>query len=168
MDEQVTNHVLEKLKEILNGMQCEADLEVKEADEEENILINITSKEDIGLIIGKEGATLQALEMIIRAIAGKQFSRSTRIILDADNYLIKREENLKSNALDVVGKVETMGVATELGQMTPRERRLIHIFLQGNKRIHTYSRGEGKDRRLVIAPGPPPSSGDEDQRQDIF
>jgi spoIIIJ-associated protein len=139
-------------------MQCEADVKVKEIDEEENVFIDISSKEEIGRIIGKEGATLKALELLIRAIAGKQFSQSVKIVLDADNYLLKREESLKSNALDVAEKVEKRGIPIELGEMTPRERRIIHMFLEGRKKIHTYSRGEGKERRLVIAPGPAPQN----------
>lgn len=158
MDENITSFILDTLGNILKKMLCESEVKLKEIDEEENIFIDISSKEDIGRIIGKEGTALKALELLVRAMSGKQFSKSVKIILDADNYLLKREENLKFNALDIAEKVEKRGTPMELGEMTPRERRIIHLFLQGRKKVHTYSRGEGKDRRLVIAPGSAPNN----------
>ena len=121
--------------------------------EDGRMILQVSDCLDMGLIIGKDGNTLRALQTILRVLVMKKFSKKAHILLDADNYLLKREEALKDTAYAAVERVEKTRRKVQLKPMNSVERRIIHMTLQDEPNIHTYSIGEGQDRRIVIAPG---------------
>jgi len=138
------------LQNILDKMGFLAMIEKAEMQED---TVNLSVKgEDMGRIIGKEGAMLKALETIVGTILWKITGIRSRISIDAGGYKEKREKALQRLAEDVAQEVIESGEGKTLPRMTASDRRLIHIALKGNEKVTTYSKGEGDERRLVVAP----------------
>lgn len=137
------------LQEILDMMSFVAMVEAKRG--EEAIELNIKG-EDMGRIIGKEGATLRSLEIILSSIMGRTNGERVRVNIDADGYKEKRKNALERLAQEIADEVEQTGKEKVMPFMTPADRRLVHMYLQENSKVTTFSKGEGKDRALVVAP----------------
>lgn len=139
------------LQEILDKMGLLAIAEVASVEGE---YVRLAVKgEDMGRIIGKEGAMLKALETVVNAIVRKGNAESAvRIRIDAGGYIEKREKVLQKLAAEVADEVEKTGQEKVLPFMEAADRRAIHMYLSEFPKIQTFSKGEGKDRRLVIAP----------------
>lgn len=118
---------------------------------EEQIRLSVKG-EDMGRIIGKEGVMLKALEVVVGAIVRKSTGQMLRIHIDAGGYMEKREKALQRLAGEVAEEVEKTGQEKTLPYMEPADRRVIHLYLSENAKVKSYSVGEGKDRRMVIAP----------------
>jgi spoIIIJ-associated protein len=137
------------LQDILDRMEFVAMVEVVQR--EEGIGLDIKG-EDMGRIIGKEGATLKALEIVVSTILGQLTGERLRVEIDADGYKDKRKKALERLAKDAADEVASSGKERVLPPMNPADRRIIHIFLKDNAKITTFSKGFGRERRLVIAP----------------
>lgn len=137
------------LQEILDKMSFLAIVEAKES--EDGIELNIKG-DDMGRIIGKEGATLRALEVLLRAMLGRMRNESVRISVDAGEYKDKRKKALERLANEAADEVAKTGSEKSLPPMNPADRRIIHLALQERKDVSTISRGQGRERRLVIIP----------------
>jgi spoIIIJ-associated protein len=106
-----------------------------------------------GLIIGKHGQTLDALQYIINKIAGNRFKElREKVILDTENYRGRRVEALENMTLRMREKVKRSNKAVTIGPLNPQDRRVIHTTLSGDEDVRTESQGEGFYKRLVIAP----------------
>lgn len=119
--------------------------------DEEGVKLTVTG-EDMGRIIGKEGAMLKALEAIVGSIMWKLMGNRVRVSIDAGGYRDKRVKALERLAAEVVEEVEKSGEEKILPYMEASDRRIIHMFLKDNPKVTSFSRGEEKDRRMVIAP----------------
>ncbi|MBU0672064.1 MAG: Jag N-terminal domain-containing protein [Candidatus Margulisbacteria bacterium] len=108
--------------------------------------------EDMGRIIGKEGATLRCLEIIVGSILGRQYGERVRVGIDADGYKDKRNQAFERLAKEAAKEVAETKQEKVLPPMNAADRRIIHLSLQDDAGVTTYSKGEGRDRRLVIAP----------------
>ncbi|OGC21494.1 hypothetical protein A2291_03890 [candidate division WOR-1 bacterium RIFOXYB2_FULL_42_35] len=137
------------LQEILDHMKFLSMVETNES--EDGVKLNIKG-EDMGRIIGKEGATLMSLEILLRAMLGRMKNESVRISVDAGEYKDKRKTALERLACDAADEVSKTGIEKALPPMNPADRRIIHMVLKERKDVSTISRGEGRDRRLVINP----------------
>ncbi|MBU1026351.1 MAG: KH domain-containing protein [Candidatus Margulisbacteria bacterium] len=138
------------LQEILDKMSF---LAIVEGSLGEGEVVELGVKgEDMGRIIGKEGAMLRSLEIIVSSILGKAKGDRVRVSIDAGEYKIKRKKALERLAKDAADEVKKSGYEKTLPPMSAADRRIIHMSLQGTAGITTYSKGEGRDRRLVIAP----------------
>ena len=118
--------------------------------QEENLHINLVGQ-DLGILIGRRGETLDALQYLLNLIVNKKFVDRIRIILDVENYRKRREETLVNLARRLCDKVKRTGVSVYLEPMNPHERRIIHTALQMDKRIVTLSEGEEPFRKVVIS-----------------
>ena len=107
--------------------------------------------ENLGLLIGRRGETLSALQLLVSLIVGHRTKHRMRITIDAENYRERREENLRSLALRVAQQVRNYRRSIALEAMPPHERRIVHIALADSKDISTESIGEGDQRRVVIS-----------------
>ena len=107
--------------------------------------------ENLGLLIGRRGETLAALQLLVNLIVSHRTKHRMRIIVDAENYRERREENLRSLALRVAQQVRNYRRSIALEAMPPHERRIVHIALSDSKDISTESIGEGDERRVVIS-----------------
>ena len=104
----------------------------------------------LGAIIGRRGETLDALQYLTNLAVNRQFEEKTRIILDVEGYRQSREETLTHLAKKMADKVRRTGKDVMLEPMSPHERRVIHIALQDEKGVRTFSLGEEPYRKVVI------------------
>lgn len=117
------------------------------------LTLNVRSAtgEDLTLLIGRRGETLASLQLIVALIVSKQTGERERIVVDAEGYRDRREENLRSLARRVAQQVRQSQRAVVLEPMPPNERRIIHMELAEDEDLSTESSGEGEQRRIVIA-----------------
>jgi len=144
--------VQEFLEPIFEKMAIEADMEITM--EEGQINIRLTG-DDIGIVIGRRGETLDALQYLLSLVINRYTQDYTRVILDVADYRKKRAETLQRLARRVAEKVSRTKRNITLEAMNPYERRIIHASLQGFPNVDTHSVGEEPNRKVVIryAPG---------------
>lgn len=135
------------LRDILEDMNVDADVEVKE--EDESILFKING-DKIGILIGRRGETLDSIQYLTSLVVNKGKGDYKRVVIDVENYREKREETLVKLANKLADKVIRYRKDITLESMNPYERRVIHSTLQNNKNIRTYSIGEEPNRKVVI------------------
>ncbi len=140
---EITNDILEKSR--LSG---HADV----MEQANRIFVNITG-DDLSLIIGREGQTLDALEYIVNlCLRRREPDVRYRVVLEAEGYRERRRKSLISMAERLAIKVKRTGRALSLQPMPARERRIIHMALKDFKGIKTHSSGQGPNRKVVITP----------------
>jgi spoIIIJ-associated protein len=140
---------IDVLQHILRYMNIPATVQVRSTNP---LTLNIHGiHENLGLLIGRRGETLAALQLLVSLIVGHRTKHRMRIIIDAENYRQRREENLRSLALRVAQQVRNYRRSIALEAMPPHERRIVHIALSDSKDISTESIGEGDARRVVIS-----------------
>jgi len=136
------------LRDILDKMDLKCEITVKE--ENELVKINLDGP-NMGILIGHRGETLDAVQYLVSLVVNKDHDEEyKRVIIDTENYRLKREETLKRLASRLAFKVKSTGRYVKLEPMNPYERRIIHSALQNNEYITTYSEGEEPFRRVVI------------------
>lgn len=117
----------------------------------ENNALNVKlSAENIGIIIGRRGETLDALQYLLGLAVNRQSDKFMRVTLDVSNYREKREETLIRLAKKLADKVERTKKNITLEPMNPYERRIIHATLQDYGQVETYSIGDEPNRKVVI------------------
>lgn len=109
------------------------------------------SGNDLGILIGRRGETLDALQYLTNLTVNKQLEERVRFILDVEGYRKRREHTLQKLALKLSDKVKTTGKKVVLEPMNPHERRIIHTVLQQDNKISTFSEGEEPYRKVVIS-----------------
>ena len=107
--------------------------------------------EDSGLLIGRRGQTLQALQFLVNLIVRKQFE-NVRVVLDVENYRQRRESQLRDMASKVAERVAQTNRSITLEPMPPADRRIIHTSLTDHPGVSTESTGEGEGRKVTIMP----------------
>jgi spoIIIJ-associated protein len=137
----------EFLQPIFDSMGIDEQLEF--TIEEDSINVKI-SAEDIGIVIGRRGETLDSLQYLLGLVINKNSDKFIRVTLDVGNYREKREETLKRLAKRLADKVAKNRKSITLEPMNPYERRIIHATLQGFRSVETYSIGEEPHRKVVI------------------
>jgi spoIIIJ-associated protein len=105
-----------------------------------------------GIVIGRHGQTLDAIEYLLSRIASHDAGSPVRITLDVEGYRERRQESLEQTARRAADKVRTSGRPLTLSPMSPRDRRIVHIALSEERGVTTRSQGEGAFRRVVIVP----------------
>jgi spoIIIJ-associated protein len=147
------------LQMILGHMGMPADIEVEEPstpeeEAEEPLKLNIhpPSEHHLSLLIGRRGETLSALQLLVNLVVAKQTGAHERIIVDAQGYRQRREDNLRSMAERIAAQVRRSGHPITLEAMPPNERRIIHMTLAESPDVSTESTGEGDQRRVVVSP----------------
>ena len=139
------------LSDLLKNMKIEATVEAAETDD--GLRLNIVSDTD-GLLIGRRGETLDALQYIVSLYINKDRKENgyRRVSVDTEGYRLRREETLKRLARKNAVKVAKTGRAVAMEPMNPYERRVLHSALQGFKGVTTHSEGEEPNRRVIITP----------------
>ena len=142
-----TNKAEEFLTELLKHMDVSATAEVTET--EESINVNLVG-DSTGVLLGRRGETLDALQYLTSLVVNKDLDEYKRVVLDTENYRAKREETLIKLANRIAGKVAKTGKRVVLEPMNPYERRVLHATLQDNAKVETVSEGEEPYRRVII------------------
>lgn len=139
----------EILSEILSHINVPAIVEAETRDD--TIYLNIVSNGS-GLLIGKRGKTLYALQNLVQKILGKEAGESISVVIDAEDYRLKRQESLVELAKQLSEKVKKSNRPLTTGPMSAQDRRIIHVTLKEDQEVRTKSKGEGSMRRVVIYP----------------
>lgn len=105
---------------------------------------------DKGLLIGKHGDNLSALQFVMNVVLHKKLKGWERVVIDVEGYRVRRTEQLANLALRLAERVVESGEPQEMEPLPPAERRIVHLALQDNRDVYTESTGEGKERRVVI------------------
>lgn len=137
------------LEKIFEAMNLAVNLEIKEKDND--LLINLSGN-GLGILIGRRGETLNALQYLVNLCVNKSQLQKKKVILDVEGYRQRREQTLERLALRLAEKAKQRGRNIVLEPMNPQERRIIHTALQGRDDIYTYSEGEEPFRKIVISP----------------
>lgn len=135
------------LSKVLTKMNL--DITIEKEQHEEHAILNMVGGE-LGIVIGRRGQTLDALQYLVNIVANRRAEAHYRIILDAENFRQRRKETLENLALRLAKKVIRSGKETVLEPMSPADRKVIHMKLQNDDRVVTYSRGTEPNRRIVI------------------
>jgi spoIIIJ-associated protein len=135
------------LKILLAEMGIEADVNTKVSDG--NIYLNINTP-NAGLLIGRRGRTLDAIQHLLNCIVNRSSLVKRRVIVDAEQYRERREEILTNLAHKLASKVKITRQEIVVEPMNPQDRRIIHLALQDDQEVTTFSRGEGSFRSVVI------------------
>lgn len=138
------------MQEVIDFMDVDGSVAVEE--DHEKLAIDI-SGQDVGVLIGRRGKTLSDLQYILNVVIRRQFSGLNKmVVLDIENYRVRREKTLTQLAKSIARKVSQEGYEQALEPMSPQERRIIHIALQNYPEVRTYSDGEEPYRKVVVTP----------------
>ena len=143
------DEIREYLESLFKAMDIQTEIQI-EFDETENVLsINLEGPE-MGILIGKRGQTLDALQYIISLAVIKKSESYIRVKLDTENYRARRKETLENLAKNIAFKVKRSKRSFALEPMNPYERRIIHATLQNDKYVSTKSEGEEPYRKVIV------------------
>jgi len=144
------------VRELLQKMNLSAHVSGQFGEKAENlpfhpIKIDITG-DDLSMLIGKRGKTLNALQYVTRLILGKELERGVPLSIDVEGYRKRREQQVRQIARRVAQQVVNTNRRQALEPMPPNERRFVHIELRANSQVYTESAGEDPHRKVVIYP----------------
>lgn len=149
LKEESQDFIEKALRDILRMMKLQGEID-REVHENE-YKFNITGL-DLGILIGRRGQTLDSLQMLLNLIANKKSQDKVKVTLDVEGYRERRERSLRDLAQRLAEKVRTEKRNVVLEPMMPNERRIIHLALQNNPYVSTYSQGEEPMRKVIIVP----------------
>jgi spoIIIJ-associated protein len=135
---------------VLDEIDLDAEVEVTESDDE--ILASIDGTDELGILIGRRGQTLDALQLLCYRAASLGVTDRKRVTVDAAGYRGRRREMLEEEAEIAAGRAKRNGEAVKLEPMSASERRMVHEVLKGRSDVETYSEGDEPERRIVVAP----------------
>ncbi|HYY51579.1 MAG TPA: R3H domain-containing nucleic acid-binding protein [Myxococcales bacterium] len=137
---------------VVAALGLRASVDIDESDEEIRATVN---GDDLGLLIGRHGATIDALQHLAMRAAFHSSADHKAVVVDAAGYRERREGALKRAADRAVEDALSFGRAVELEPMSPQERRIVHVYLRDRTDVQTHSEGDEPDRRLVVTPVQP-------------
>jgi len=147
--EESPNRAVSLLKEIFRTMDL--DVKINAEENEKTIMIDLEGP-DLGLLIGRRGETLDALQYLVNLSVNKNQEIRKKIIIDIEGYRDRREKTLQKLAEKLAEKARQRGRNVVLEPMSAQERRIIHTALQGRDDIYTFSEGEDPYRKIIISP----------------
>lgn len=149
LNERPDSKARETLEDLLKAMKIEYNIDRVDY-EEGTVRINITGR-DMGLLIGRKGDTLNALQFLLGLMVNRNAEDRVRVILDVEDYRLRREESLVSLAEKLSDRVKKTQRSVIMRPMSPQERRVVHTALQGDPQIVTYSQGDEPNRKVIIS-----------------
>ena len=137
------------LKEVFDAMNMVVTIDLKYNEAEKNMDIDL-SGDDMGVLIGKRGQTLDSLQYLVSLVVNKNSEDYIRVKVDTENYRQRRKDTLENLAKNIAYKVKRTKRNVSLEPMNPYERRIIHSALQNDKYVSTHSEGDEPFRRVVV------------------
>ena len=134
---------------VFKAMELPVNIQIIYDKENDSLDINFDG-EDMGILIGKRGQTLDSLQYLTSLVVNKEQENYVRVKLDTEDYRSRRKDTLENLARNIAFKVRKTRKAVVLEPMNPYERRIIHSALQGNKYVETYSEGNEPYRHVVV------------------
>ena len=149
--DEIADTAIAALKDVLKYFNVgEVTIDEYEGDEGE-LILDITG-DDLAVLIGRHGKTLEALQFLISAITVRKIGFRFPVIIDVESYKNRQRQKLESLARSSASKAVSQGRSVKLRPMTPYERRIIHVALRDDPRVETASEGEGAGRHVVVLP----------------
>jgi spoIIIJ-associated protein len=142
--------VREMVEEVLDELDLEGEVEIKE--DEDRIDVVVSGEDDYGLLIGKRGQTIDALQLLCYQAAFRGLRERKRVVLDAAGYRERRREILVSRADRAAERALDESRTVEMDEMSAQERRVVHEHLKDRAGVETYSEGDEPHRCVVVAP----------------
>jgi spoIIIJ-associated protein len=139
----------ELLEEVADGLGLDCEVSVEELDGE---LRGCVEGEDVGLLIGRRGQTIDAVQHLAQRILFHGGGSKVRVAIDVDGYRERREQTLHEDADDAAEEALRLGKPVELSPMPASERRVVHEHLRDRGDVSTHSEGEEPERYLVVSP----------------
>ncbi len=141
------------LRALLGHMAVQCDVEPAGTSEDGAVVVAVRGVET-GLVIGRQGQTLDAIEYLLNRIVGRDRDQGTppRVVIDVEGYRERRQESLEQLARRAAASVRKTGRVEALNPMSPRDRRIVHLALEGDPSVTTRSEGDGHYRRVLIVP----------------
>lgn len=146
----VESYMNQLLTDIFSAMDMKVDILIQVNEENHNIDIDLKGDE-MGILIGKRGQTLDSLQLLLNNAVHKNFDTYYKVKLDTENYRIRRKETLENLAKNIAYKVKRTKSPVVLEPMNPFERRVIHSALQNDRYVVTHSEGEDPFRHVVVS-----------------
>jgi spoIIIJ-associated protein len=137
------------LERVLEALDVEANVEV---DEEPEQIVGRVDGEDVGLLIGRRGQTIDAVQLLCYRAAFRGRQDRKRVVVDAAGYRERRRGTIERQADRAAERALKTGKEIELEPMTPTERRIVHQYLKDRAGIETFSEGEEPERCVIVAP----------------
>ncbi len=163
--ESVQDRAVNFLSQVFDAMNIQVEIAAAYNEEEKEISITLEG-EDMGILIGKRGQTLDSLQYLVSLIVNKDSEDYLRVKLDTENYREKRKKTLETLAKNIAYKVKRSKRPVSLEPMNPYERRIIHAALQNDKYVTTRSEGEEPFRHVVISLKKEAAAGEKRSRYD--
>ncbi len=139
----------ELLEEVVDGLGLDCEVSVEERDGE---LRGCVEGEDVGLLIGRRGQTIDAVQHLAQRSLFHGSGSKVRVVVDADGYRERRAQTLQQDADDAAEEAMRLGEPVELSPMPASERRVVHEHLRERGDVSTHSEGEEPERYLVVSP----------------
>ena len=141
--------VRELLEEVVDALDLDAEIQVSDDGE---VVIGTLVGEDLGLVIGRHGQTIDALQHLAWRIAVRESDERRRVVIDAAGYRDRRAAALQAQADQAVADALRFSRPVALDAMTASDRKVVHEYLRDRGDVETYSEGDEPDRHLVVAP----------------
>lgn len=149
--DEIADTAIAALKDVLKYFNVgEVTIDEYEGDEGE-LILDITG-DDLAVLIGRHGKTLDALQFLISAITVRKIGFRFPVVIDVESYKNRQRQKLESLARSSANKAASQGRSVKLRPMTPYERRIVHVALRDDPRVETASEGEGVGRHVVVVP----------------
>ena len=145
----VEGDITEFLQKIFAAMDLKVEIIIEKAEDGNTYNVELKG-DDMGILIGKRGQTLDAIQYLTSLVVNKENEKYIRVVVDAENYRAKREKTLEQLANRLADKVVKTKKSVRLEPMNPYERKVIHATLQSNPNVTTKSEGEEPYRRVII------------------
>jgi spoIIIJ-associated protein len=149
LPEEPAERVRALVARIVQALGLRATVDIEQSEDEIRATVN---GDDLGLLIGKHGATIDAVQHLAFRAASRGREERPQVVVDAAGYRERREANLHRVADRAVADALSFGRAVELEPMRPAERKIVHLYLRDRTDIETHSEGDEPERRLVVTP----------------
>lgn len=145
----IEDHVRNFLSDVFQAMNMNVEINITKSEDEKNINVDLKGDE-MGVLIGKRGQTLDSLQYLTNLAVGKQVNEFVKVKIDTEDYRKRRKETLENLARNIAYKVKRTKRPVSLEPMNPFERRVIHSALQNDRYVSTHSEGEEPFRHVVV------------------
>jgi spoIIIJ-associated protein len=149
LSEQPAERVREILERVVRALDVDAEVEVEEDAEQ---IVGRVDGDDVGLLIGRRGQTIDAVQLLCYRAAFRGVHERKRVVVDAAGYRVRRQEAVERQANRAAERALDTGKEIELEPMTPSERRVVHQHLKDRAGIETFSEGDEPERCVIVAP----------------
>lgn len=145
----VEDYVRDFLEDVFHAMDMKVEIMITKSEDGKNVDVELKGDE-MGVLIGKRGQTLDSLQYLTNLAVGKQVNEYVKVKLDTEDYRKRRKETLENLARNIAYKVKRTKRPVSLEPMNPFERRVIHSALQNDRYVSTHSEGEEPYRHVVV------------------